>query len=280
MRFAARLAGVVLLSAALAGCDKAQVAQLQAQMVTITAEVVGTDAELLNVWDLIIDQDLDGVADDGMTYLFCQAIAVVGNPPPPPRTISVRAAWNHSLRISVLRADSTEFEDVTDTAFLNVLSNLTPYDTQVLFGNTAIQPDPLTVMGQNFRLSNPRQMSLVNRQVILATSNPASTLDGTTYGYKKGLCSVSTDPGPSTFAGAPQPFTFELGKGDTIRVEARKAVEPPMGLRDLVGNPLTQIEPVLVGRLAVDGVNIGSLGGDPSSTNAVGDGISFFYSSR
>ena len=44
--------------------------------------------------------------------------------------------------------------------------------------------------------------------------------------------------------------------------------------------PLTLIEPVLVGQLAIDGLNIGGLGGDASSDPVAGDGFSFFYSSR
>ena len=53
MRFAARLSGVVLVVVLLAGCDKAQIAQLQSQTATITITATNTDAELFNVWDLI-----------------------------------------------------------------------------------------------------------------------------------------------------------------------------------------------------------------------------------
>ena len=56
MRFAARFAGVFLLTACLVGCDKAQVAQLESQIATISIAVVGTDAELLNDWDVIEEQ--------------------------------------------------------------------------------------------------------------------------------------------------------------------------------------------------------------------------------
>jgi len=255
---------------------------------TSSSAVVGTDAELLNVWDLILDTNLDGVPDDGRVHLFCETIVIdvpPGSPPPPPRMISVEPPWNHSLRISLLRADSTEFEQLTDDVYLNTSANLTAYDDQVLFGNQVIKPNPFAFMGSFFRFSNKRQMSTVNRNVILATSNPLTDLDGVTFAYKKGLCSVSTDPGPPSFAGAPQPFTVVLGKGDTLKVEARKAPTPPPGLIDgfdMAGQalPLTLIEPVLVGRLAIDGVNISGLGGDPSSDPVVGDGFSFFYSSR
>ena len=280
MRFAARFAGVFLLTSCLVGCDKAQVAQLESQIATISIAVVGTDAELLNVWDLIEDKDLDGVPDDGIVYLFCETIFQAGTPPPPPRTVSVEPPWNHSLRISILRADSTEFEQLTDDVYLNTDTNLTPYDPQVLFGNTILKPNPFPFGGSSFRFSNARQMTTVNRNVVVATDNPLSTLDPMQFGYKSGLCSVSTDPGPASFGGAPQPYTVVLGKGDTIKVEARKAVNPPMGLDDGAGNPLTQIEPVLVGRLAIDGINISGLGGDASSDPVAGDGFSFFYSSR
>lgn len=278
MRFAARLAGVVLLAVGLAGCDKAQVAQLQSQMATITVAVVGTDAELFNVWDLIEDADLDGVSDDGMIYLYCEAVPVGLNQPP--RMIAVQPPWHHSVRISVLRADSTEFEQITDDLYLDVLTNLTPYDDQVLFGNIVLKPNPFPFMGSNFRFSNRRQMSAVNRNVLLATSNPLNTLDPVQFGFRNGLCSVSLDPGPSTLAGGPQPFTLVLGKGETLKVEARKELTPPSQIGDVFGNPLTLIEPVLVGRLAIDGVNITNLGGDASSNPVAGDGFSFFYSSR
>ena len=148
MRFTARLASVLLLAGCLVGCDKAQVAQLESQIATISIAVVGTDAELLNVWDLIEDSDLDGVADgpDGMVYLFCEAIVLPGSPPPPPRMISVEPPWNHSLRISLLRADSTEFEQLTDDVYLNTSANLTAYDDQVLFGNQVNKPNPFAFM--------------------------------------------------------------------------------------------------------------------------------------
>jgi hypothetical protein len=280
MRFAARLAGVFLFTACLVGCDKAQVAQLESQMAAISVSVVGTDAELLNVWDLIEDVDLDGLPDDGIVYLFCETIFQSGSPPPPARTISVTPPWNHSLRISILRADSTEFEQLTDDVYLNTSANLSSYDPQVLFGNTILKPDPFVFGGSAFRFTNARQMSTVNRNVVVATSNPLSTLDLNQFGYKNGLCSEATDPGPSMFGGAPQPFTVVLGKGDTIKVEARKAVNPPQGLTDGAGNPLTLIEPVLVGELVIDGITINGLGGDASSEPVAGDGFSFFYSSR
>jgi len=305
MRFAARLAGVLLLTVGLLGCDKAQIAQLQTQVATVTINVVGTDAELFNVWDLIEDTNLDGVPDDGMVYLFCESVPVAPNAPP--IMIGVEPPWHHSVRISILRADSTEFEQLTDDVYLNPDMNLSPYDDQILLGNvvqkpnltimvgtgtcsttttTSCQMDPDCPMGETcrlfrtFRWSNARQLTAVNRNVLLATSNPLTDFDAVTYSYRNGKCSESLDPGPSGFAGAPQPFTFMLGKGDTIKVEARKALAPPAELRDVVGNPLTVIEPVIVGRLQVDGINIGSLGGDSTSGPVAGDGFSFFYSSR
>ncbi len=278
MRFAARLAGVLLLLAGLAGCDKAQIAQLQSQVATITIEAVGTDAELLNVWDVFEDADLDGVSDDGMTYLFCEAVPVpVGFPP-----IMVPASppWNHSIRVSILRADATAFEDITDPMYLTPANNLTPYDDVVLFGNLVAKPNPFPFQTSFFRFTNPRQMTTVSREVVLATSNPLTSLSPATFGYKFGLCSVAADPGPARLAGAPAPFVFDLGKGETLRIEARKATQPPTGLADPSGNPLTFIEPTLIGRLTIDGVPITDVGGSASSSAQVGDGFSFFYSSR
>ncbi|MEE8411549.1 MAG: hypothetical protein V3S47_03535 [Acidobacteriota bacterium] len=307
MRFAARLTGVLLLTVGLAGCDKAQIAQLESQNATITITAVDTLAELFNVWDMIEDSDLDGIPDDGVVYLFCE---ITTDPLSPPFTIPVLVPWEHSLRISVLRAGSTEFEQITDNMYVSVTTNLTPYDDQVIFGNfpkqnltvmdgtctlsgdsclvdldcPSVPPgdpvDTCSVVLRTFRWSNPRQMTTVNRTVVVATSNPLSDFDSVTYGFGKGLCSVSVDPGPSSLAGAPQPFTFELRKGDTIKVEARKALFPPSGLVDESGEPLTVIEPKLVGRLAIDGVDITNLGGDASSAAVQGDGFSFFYSSR
>ena len=51
MRFAARLTGVLLLIVGLAGCDKAQIAQLASQNASITITVTGTDAEPFTVWE-------------------------------------------------------------------------------------------------------------------------------------------------------------------------------------------------------------------------------------
>ncbi|TDI47998.1 MAG: hypothetical protein E2P01_05960 [Acidobacteria bacterium] len=315
MRFAARLTGVLLLTVGLlAGCDKAQIAQLESQNATITITASDTLAELFNVWDFteITDLDMMNGPDDPTVYLYCESVPVVGTPPPPPIQIPVQTAWQHSLRVSVLRADSTEFEQISDDMYLSSTANLTPYDDQVIFGNNVTKSD-LTVMDGTCTLSGDsclvdmdclsvpsggpvdtcsvvlrtfhwangtkRQLTAINRNVILATSNPLNDFDPVTYGFRNGLCSVSIDPGPSSLAGAPQPFTFELGKGDTLKVEARKALNSP-GFVDQMGNPLTVIEPKLVGRLAIDGTNITNLGGDASSASVVGDGFSFFYSSR
>ena len=310
MRFAARLTGVLLLIVGLAGCDKAQITQLESQNATITITAIDTLAELFNVWDFteITDLDMMNGPDDPTVYLYCESVPVFGSPPPPPIQIPVQTAWQHSLRVSVLRADSTEFEQISDDMYLSSTSNLTPYDNQVIFGNSVGKPNLGIMAGtcaisgtscqldihctggvgdvcagfvlRTFVWSSPRQMTTVNRTVVLATSNPLNDINPQTYGFRNGLCSVSVDPGPSSVAGAPQPFVFELGKGDTIKVEARKAVASPPGLVDEVGQPLTLIEPVIVGRLAIDGVNITNLGGDSSSGTLVGDGFSFFYSSR
>jgi hypothetical protein len=305
MRFAARLAGVVLLVVGVTGCDKAQVAQLQSQNATITITASNTRAELFNVWDLIEDTDLNNVPDDGEVYLFCESVPVTaGNPPV---QIPVQAPWRHSLRVSILRAGATEFEQVTDDSYLNPQANLTPYDNQVFTGNSVTKPnltvtegtcsvtsqtcsidedcpmgETCTLVNRTFVWKNPRQMTTVNRTVVLATSNPLSDMYPAVYYFRRGLCSASTDPGPSALAGAPQPLTFELGKGDTIRIEARKSLTAPAGLVDdsSPGLPLTLNEPVLIGRLAIDGVNITNLGGDASSETLQGDGFSFYYSSR
>jgi len=310
MRFAARLAGVVLLTVGLVGCDSTQIAQLDSQLATISVSVVGTDAELFNVWDLQETTDIDGTPgpDDPNVYLFCETITAGSPPVPTPRLVSVTPPWNFSVRISILRADGTEFEQISDNVYTSPVANLSPYDEQIQTGNIVSKP-PLTVLdtqcavtgtycdidadctsdpadtctsvvSRSFVWASARQLTAVNRSVLLATSNPLSDIDGQTYGFRSGLCSVSSDPGPETLAGGPQPFTVMLGKGDTIKVEARKALEPPAGVQDQFGNPLTQIEPVLVGRLAIDGINIGGLGGDSSSAPIPGDGFSFFYSSR
>ena len=310
MRLAAGLAGGLLLTVGLAGCDQAQVAQLNSQTAMITVSVVGTEAELFNVWDLRETTDLDMTPgpDDPTVYLYCEAIQVA--PGAPPFKVGVQTPWQHSLRISVLRADSTEFEQLTDDMFLDVLSNLTPYDPDPRLNSNNVQKQPLTipdgtctvsgtsclmdvdclggasdtclVILRTFEWDNNtrRQLTTVSRTVILATSNPLNDIDPLTYSFRNGLCSLSTDPGPVALAGAPQPFTFELGKGDTVKVEASKAFTPPAGLRDAFGNPLTLIEPVLRGQLAIDGINITSLGGTANSKPVAGDGFSFFYSSR
>ncbi len=162
MRFAARLTGVLLLIVGLAGCDKAQIAQLESQLATLTIAAVGTDAELFNVWDFTEITDLDGTPgpDDPTVYLYCKSVPVALGQPP--RLISVQAPWQHSVRVSVLRADSTEFEQVTDDLYLSPTSNLTPYDNQVLFGNNVPKPD-LTIMDgailSSFSSSPPMKLS-------------------------------------------------------------------------------------------------------------------------
>jgi len=310
MRFAARLAPVVLLAVSLAGCDKAQIAQLQSQTVTVSMTATNTDAWLFNVWDLIDDVNKDNVPDDGMVHLFCESVPVtIGQPP---RKIPVVAPWQYSLRVSVLRADSNEFEQISDDIYLNQFSNLTPYDDQVLFGGNTARKDDLPItdtVGSTcsvtmtqacavdadcpgtetcpptthlYRWTNARQMTALHRSVVLATSNPLSDRDLGTYGFRNGLCSVSTDPGPASLAGAPGAFTFELGKGETIKVEARKAVGAPQGLIDdsIPAGPLTTTEPALSAQFTVDGITVTSVGGNTGSETVPGAGLSFFYSSR
>ena len=72
MRFAARLAGVLLLTAGMVACDSDPVQQLDSQVVTISFRSTSVSAQLFNVWDAIEDNDLDNQPDPGTTpFLFC-----------------------------------------------------------------------------------------------------------------------------------------------------------------------------------------------------------------
>ena len=68
-----------------------------------------------------------------------------------------------------------------------------------------------------------------------------------------------------------------MGKGDTIKIEARKAVNPPVELAAVYVNAA----PRITGDLTIDGVFVGAIvSGTTSSSQMPGDGISFFYTSQ
>ena len=280
MRFAVRLGGILLLVAGLSSCDQTEVAQLESQGLGVRIFAPNALVELYNVWDLIEDNDDDGQPDDGMTWLYCEFIPVP--PTAPPVTISpVSVPWKFSIQIDVLRAGGTEFETVSGTPYLDPNSNIAEYDTTVVSGFTPPKV-PLTIDDggtlRTFKFPNPRRLSSANRDVVEAITNPLYEFDPTTYGYLDGLCSVG-DPGPSDIAGDEQPFDFDLGKGETLRVQARKSFTAPPEMVDAAGNSLILLEPALAGRMALDGKGI-NVRGDPSSTNAPGDGVIFFFTSR
>lgn len=277
MRIAARLAGVLLLAVCLVSCDQAQVLQLQSQIAALSFRATSVSAELLNVWDVIEDSDNDNMPDSGTTpFLFCESIFTGGGPPV---TINVNSApWPHSVKVSILRANGTTFEQVSDVMYLDETSNLSAYDDRVIFGSNNVPKPDVVVLGRTFKWRMARQMSTLNREVVAGTDavNTLFQLEPATYPYLSGLCSLG-DPGPAMLMGQVAPVTFELGKGETIKIEARKALNPPPGLATI----LAIAAPRLSGDMTIDGVPVGALvTGNSTSGTMPGDGLSFFYSSR
>ena len=108
MRIVARLAVVLLLTAGLAACSKDEILQLESQLATVTFKAASIQAELYNVWDVIEDNDDDGLPDPGTEpFLFCETVPF---PMGGQRTMIsvVSAPWPHSLRVSVLLCSSCD----------------------------------------------------------------------------------------------------------------------------------------------------------------------------
>ena len=272
MRFAVGLCGLLLLLAGSFGCDNDTIAQSGSQSVALTVRAVNVPAPVYDVYDAYEDNNGDFLPDNGMYFSYCSPTGIVINVGSTP--------WPFGVRVSVLRADSIEFEDLTDAFFLDETTNLAEYDTTVLTGSNirpSITVDDNGTM-RTFRFQNDRRLTAVNRVVVAGVDNPLADIlnnDGDmnndlTLG--NGICSLA-DLGPPTINGVPAPFMADIGKGDTIRVEVRKAFAAALSL------PLGTQQAAITGSITIDGTST-NVSGTTSSTSAPGDGFAFFYTAR
>lgn len=273
MRFAAGLCGVLLLLVGSIGCDNDTIAQSDSQTVALTVSGVNVPAPVYDVYDAYEDNDADFLPDDGTYFTYCSAVGNSVN--------IVSTPWPFGIRVSILRADSIEFEDLTDAFFLDETTNLSEYDTTELPGSNARAPITVDDGGtmRTFRFQNDRRLTAVNRVVVAGVRNPIadilnSDMDmNNNLSLGNGICSLA-DLGVPTINGAPAPFTAEINKGDTLRVEVRKGFAAALTL------PISQmLQAQIAGEITVDGVPT-NVTGTTASSSTPGDGFSFFYTAR
>ncbi len=260
------LAGIAALGAS---CDSTQPDQVESQILEL--EIIGIlnqgQVRTFNVYDMYLDNDGNGVSDDGQMYLWCTSAAQADDPGSVP--------WPISVRVSVLRAGESEPVAVTSAqAFLDTVSS-TRTETNPPVAAASIPPRPDITLGMNTYAFDPKYRSTATRaEVLAATSNPLSTAQPATYPYGSGLCSIF-DPGPGDIDGQAQPFTLEIGKGDTVIVESRKGLESPLFLPN--GQGALFAEPLIRAFVSLDGRNLQTLSGNTASTPDQGSGFRFSF---
>lgn len=267
MRTLACLGGMLLAAALCAGCETTQPDELLQQTGQIEVSASNAVVDVYNVWDLFEDSNGDGQPDDvpGPDFtLWCEGpVATAG---------AVSLPWPFSIEISILRAGQTVPEVRTHPASLVEGTNRALYDSGVLQGNDLPFPpgqnQQVPADGRTFQFTNQRRLTIANLDLILSDSNFLHDIDPGTYG---GVC-------PGTFIGPPmiddqeQPYTFDLNKGDTVLVKARRFNTPPAGIT-------TTTEPSLNGTLTVDGLQV-NVQGTTNSASEPDAGFSFSYTSR
>lgn len=282
MRSARRWGCVVLLVTLAASCDSTPPLQQETQTAAFRILAPGAEVEQVDVWDTFEDNDGD-LQPDGPVFLYCNGIGEDIQP--------ISVPWPFSIRVSVVRNGETVRSEVTSSNALDPSYNLAQYDTSVV--NNASPSKPPRFTGptndvtvdddgtlRTFRFRNARRLTTVNRDVVynLLARNPLCQVlnddpDEANCSFLNGVCSQG-DPGQATIDGLAQPFTMELGKGDSVRVEVRRSLSGP----PLLGSLITG-QPSLNGAMFVNGNRV-NVEGDSTSSNASGDGFVFWYTSR
>lgn len=277
MRRFRRLVGLLWLATLVVACDTVQPLLIGTQVVAVSFTATNALVPTYLVWDMFedsnpVDGQPDDVDSDGQPDMFvwCQT------PSPNDQTPSLNpnsVPLGFGIEVAIIRAGTTREEVLTGEAALMLNANRTPYDTSVSTVFTFAKA-PISVMDmgmtRNFMFLNPRRHTAAHRDVASATSNPLSDLDPMTYGLGSGLCSTG-DPGPVSIDGGPNPITFDLGKGDTLIVRARRGNLPP----ELTGVVSTQ--PQVSAKTTVDGRPV-SAGGN--TTSQVGSELRFTLTTR
>jgi len=284
MRFASCLAGVVMLLLPLAGCDSTQPTQVEVSLASLEVSAVGSLVVTFDVWDYIIDNDHDGLPDDGVTYLWCEK-----SPQNlPPRTLP----WTFSIAITVIPAGTADRIPMTSDAARSDQYNVALYDnvTELRGGlipaipprfNNGTPPDAVdnvvTIDDQNYRFVqfSERRNPSVNYDVMHALINPlAEDMGSDPTELGDGICSVG-NPGESRIDDLAFPYTLSLNKGDTLIFEARIADDPPAGtgLSEVTAPPGLDPSAIRID-MTVDGREVSVLG------VSSGVAVSFSYTAR
>lgn len=276
MRIARRVLACLPLVALVSSCDSSQPTQVGNQTLSFNVRAVNAGTLTFDVWDYIEDNDGDSVADDGVTYLWCEQTAS--------GLSALSVPWTFSVEMTVIRAGQTVAEAVTSTAARSDFANVAQYDTTtVLRGLTPLTPPRfagqisggvLTVSGRKFRFitGSNRRMPSVSLPVMTQSSSPLATVQGlTTLG--QGVCSKG-NPGTSRIDSVPLPYTFDVGPGDTIVFKAVIANEPAPG---------TALDQVVTAGLEPSGLSVSvDIEGRPLTPvgSTSGNTISFSYTAR
>lgn len=293
MRSARRLGGAVLLVTLAASCDTTPPLLLESQTASLRISAPGAVAQKLDVWDTFEDMNSDGIHDpdvEGAAFLYCEQ-ALIADVPVFSDANSV--PWPFFIRVSTVREGQTEREDLTSAlAATEAAFNLSEYDDSQ---EAAPRADPRTMptlntfaivsdggMERRFAFRNPRRLTRLNRSVILGINSPlCDVLDANqpqvphtpACTLLSGRCSDIL-PQEASIDGLDQPFEIELGKGDLIRVEVRRAGTPQMQL-----GPLIVGTPGLNAALFIGGRRVNVVG-DSSLDSTPGDSFAFTYTSR
>lgn len=155
MRSTRSLAGALVLLVVLGvGCDSDSPLQREEQSLTVVFVASGALLTTFNAYDLIVDNDFDGLPDStcaGNTSILCSnerpvtgcgangpCISQVflwcedNNPTNLPAVAILPPSsmpWNYSLEVSILRAGSTTREVLISGVEGNVTNNMTPYNS-------------------------------------------------------------------------------------------------------------------------------------------------------
>jgi hypothetical protein len=256
------LAVVFLVAVLVGGCDSTDPLRVEVETYDVAITSSGAAVETFHVYDMVED----GVAGQ---YMWCERIG------PNDRALAPSSVpWYFTVRIQVLRAGTPDWEDLTGEEAFDPENNIASYDTTAAVVGESPIKQPITIddngVLRTFTFSNPRKMTAVNEAVVVQDSNPLSEFDPATYGYGDGLCSQGY-PGPASIVEVELPYSVDLYKGDSIRVEARVDSSGPDGF-GLDGQQVS-----LRGALFRDGVQISEVRGTSNTQAVYGDGFSFSF---
>jgi len=292
MRSFRRLFCVLVLVAALGGCDSDQPLQVGTQTVALTVDGGNVQGSTIDVYIYFLDNDGDLVPDNGELYDFCWRTPGLPNPASPPS-----GPVGFGIEVKVLRAGSTEPEVLTAPGAIAVDANIAEYDPTAIpnipLPSNQASPnlnfrEPLVVGMDTYRFCGAGgafpagctqgvRTSVFSRRVVSQTSNPLTTADPMRFTLGNGLCSLG-DPGPAVVDGAPSPFTVDVEKGDTVIVTLKRGTFPPE-LIDENDMTLFQGQPSVSGSLTLDGLSVTATG-STTTAGVLGSTVSFSLTTR